>query len=80
MAPEKSVSHEPDRAVGQASATAIQLSAIGVQIPAVLVEDRHSSQLSVQVLAAHAGRAALALTRLASCVGQIDWLAKLEAQ
>ncbi|HYQ41909.1 MAG TPA: hypothetical protein VER11_08070 [Polyangiaceae bacterium] len=80
MAPGKSVSHELDRAIEQASASAIQLSAIGVQIRAVLVEERHSSRLSAQVLAAHAGRAALALTRLASCVGQIDLLAKLEAQ
>ena len=80
MAPRKSVSHELDRAIEQASATAIQLSAIGVEMRAVLVEDRHRSSLSAQMLTAHAGRAALALTRLASCVGQIDLLVRLEGQ
>ena len=80
MAPRKSVSHELDRAIEQASASAIQLSAIGVQMRAVLAEDRHSSHLSARVLAAHAGRAALALIRLASSVGKIELLVELEAQ
>jgi len=80
MAPRKSVSHELDQAIEQASATAIQLSAIGVEMRAVLVEDRHNAALSVPILVAQAGRAALALTRLASYVGQIALLVRLEAQ
>jgi hypothetical protein len=47
---------------------------------AVLIENRHSSHLSAQVLAAHAGRAALALIRLVRSVGKIELLVELEAE
>ena len=80
MAPRKSVSHELDQAIERASATAIQLSASGIQMRAVLVEDRHGRSLSAGIPVAHAGRAALALIWLACCVGQIDLLVRLEAQ
>ena len=80
MVPKRSVSHELDRAIAQASETAIQLSTIGVEMRALLLEDRHGPSLSARVLVAHATRATLALTRLAICVGQIDLLVRLGAQ
>ncbi|HKO46535.1 MAG TPA: hypothetical protein VJV79_02360 [Polyangiaceae bacterium] len=80
MAPRKSVSHELERAIKQASAIAAQLSSVGVDMRAVLVENRHTPSQSAQILVAQAARAALALTRLASCVGQIALLVRLEAQ
>lgn len=73
------LTYELDRAVGQASATALQLSAIGVEMRDVLHKERHDPELSATVLAAHAKRAALALTSLAGLVGQIDLLARLGA-
>jgi hypothetical protein len=80
MTHSESVSRALDQVIESASATAIQLSAIGVEMRAVLLEDRHNPSLSAQVLAAHAKRAALALTSLAGFVGQIDLLARLGAQ
>lgn len=79
MALEKFVSRELDRVVESASATAIQLSAIGVEMRAVLHQERHDPALSATVLAAHAKRAALALASLAGLVGQIDTLARIGA-
>lgn len=71
------LSRELDEAVEQAASTATALSAIGVEIRAVLTEERHDAGLSATVIAAQAKRAALAVTSLAGLAGQIEALARI---
>jgi hypothetical protein len=71
------LSRELDETVEQASATATALSAIGVEIRAVLTEERHDAGLSATVIAAQAKRAALAVTSLAGLAGQMEALARI---
>jgi len=73
------LSHELDRVIAQASATTIALAAIGVEMRAVLTEERHDPGLTATVLDAHAKRAALAITTLSSAIGQIALLARFGA-
>jgi hypothetical protein len=80
MAHATDLSRELDRVIEQASSTTIALAAIGVEMRAVLVGERHDPSLSATVLAAHVKRAALALCSLSAHVGQIDLLARLGAQ
>ena len=74
------LTHELNRTIAAASSTTIALAAIGVEMRAVLVGERHDPAMSATVLAAHAKRAALAVTSLAGLVGQIDLLARMGAE
>jgi hypothetical protein len=71
------LSRDLDEAVEQASASATALAAIGVEIQAVLTEERHDAGLSATVVAAQAKRAALAATSLAGLAGRIETLARI---
>lgn len=64
-----------DQAVEQTVAIAGSLSAIGVEIQAVLAEERHAPELTATVIDAQAKRAALAATSLAGLAGQLHVLA-----
>ena len=66
-----------DQAVEQTAAVAVSLSAIAVEIRAVLTEERHDPGLTATVVASHAKRAALAATSLAGFAGQLAVLAML---
>jgi hypothetical protein len=74
------LTHELDRTIAAASSTTLALAAIGTEMRAVLTDERHDPELSATVLAAHAKRAALAVTSLAGLVGQIDLLARMGAE
>ena len=60
----------------QVAATAIALSKIGVEMHALMADADAQTPLA---LAAHVKRAALAVSSLASLVGQVDLLARLGA-
>jgi len=79
MALKEDISREFEEVVAQTDSATIALAAIGVEMRAVLVGDRHAPRLSVKVLAAHTKRAALAVSRLSALVGQLDTLVKLGA-
>ena len=71
------LSRDLDEAVEQASATATTMSAIGVEVRAVLMGERHDAGLSAAVTAAQTKRAALAVTSLAGLAGRIATLARI---
>lgn len=64
-----------DRVYEQTQAAAIALSKIGVEIHAAIREGRHDDGLTATVVTAHAKRAALAVTSIASFAGQLELLA-----
>src|SRR6187402_696256 len=74
-----SVPDELERVITQASSTTIVLASIGVEMRAVLDEERHDSGLTATVLDAHVKRAALALATLSNLVGQLSILARMGA-
>jgi len=79
MALEQDISREFREVVEQTDSATIALAAIGVEMRAELVGDRHSPALSAKVLAAHAKRAALAVSNLSALVGRLDVLVRLGA-
>ena len=79
MAHDEDISREFEHVVRQASSATIALSAIGDEMQAVLQAGRHAPGLSTTVLGAHAKRASLAISNLASLVGQLDLLVRLGA-
>ena len=79
MALVEDISRELENVVEQADAATIALAAIGVEMRAVLVGERHAPGLSAKVLAAHTRRAALAVSNLSALVGKLDLLVRLGA-
>ena len=79
MALDQDISREFEEVVEQTDSATIALAAIGVEMRAVLVDDRHAPGLSAKVLAAHTKRAALAVSSLSALVGQLDMLIRLGA-
>lgn len=79
MALDRDISREFAQVVEQADSATIALAAIGIEMRAVLVGDRHAPGLSVKVLTAQTKRAALAVSNLSALVGQLDTLVRLGA-
>ena len=76
---DRNLSQEVESVSEQARSTAVALAAIGVEIQAVLTEERHDAGLTSKVLDAHAKRAALAVSSLSGLVGQLTLLARMGA-
>jgi hypothetical protein len=74
---DRNLSHELNQVSEQARSTAVALTAIGIEIQAVIQEERHDAGLASKVLDAHCKRAALAVSSLSSLVGQITLLARM---
>jgi len=79
MALREDISREFEEVVEQTDSATIALAAIGVEMRAVLVGDRHAPSLSAKVLVAHTKRAALAVSNLSVLVGRLDMLLRLGA-
>ena len=79
MALVEDISREFEEVVEQTDSATIALAAIGVEMRAVLVGDRHAPGFSAKVLAAHTKRAAVAVSNLSALVGRLDVLIRLGA-
>ena len=79
MALREDISREFDEVIGQTASATTALAAIGVEMRAVLVGERHAPGLTATILTAHTRRAALAVSTLSALVGRLDTLVRLGA-